>query len=216
MNNVLKIKVCGNQNQNNTLDVIKLNPDMMGFIFFKPSSRYCNPNDLDIYINAVDSDILKIGVFVNESVENVLQITKQLNLDIIQLHGDETVDYCTQIDLNTEAKIIKVFRIDDRFNFDQTALFLEVCDYYLFDTKTIKYGGSGKKFNWQTLNQYTAQKPFILSGGITPNDLNKILDINHNQLIGIDINSGFESCPGIKDIDKLSKFISEIRKQHEL
>ena len=126
-------------------------------------------------------------------------------MDYIQFHGNEDVGFCQQASGN--FKIIKAFRVDEKFDFEQTKHYEDFCKYFLFDTNTKSYGGSGKKFNWDILHKYNGNIPFILSGGIQPEDYQIIKEVNHPGFAGIDLNSGFELSPGIKDIKKLKPFL---------
>jgi phosphoribosylanthranilate isomerase len=153
--------------------------------------------------------IQKVGVFVNSDLDKLIEITEFNKLDYIQLHGDEDPAYCLLLK-EKGIKIIKVFRIDDQFDFMQTVAFDDIADYFLFDTKAKQYGGTGKKFNWAKLNEYKGTIPFLLSGGIGPDDYGGIQEIKNERLLGVDINSGFEIEPGLKDISMIKRFIEKI------
>lgn len=207
----MKIKVCGLKEPKNIEEVASLRPDMMGFIFYPESPRYVNNLNPDV-LNRIPKSIKKVGVFVNEDLETVLAKIEFYRLDAIQLHGFENEDLLKKIKEKTNITIIKAFPIMTIDNFKVTVKYEDVSDYFLFDTETDVYGGSGQKFNWSILNAYKGQKEFILSGGISPDDIVAILDINHPKMYGVDLNSKFEVKPGVKDIEKLRTFIKEIRK----
>ena len=153
----------------------------------------------------------KVAVFVDENVFEILALAKNLDFEWIQLHGKENPKTC-QILKNHRLKLLKAFNIDEKFNFDTTKAYEEIVDYFLFDTKTNLPGGSGKKFNWNVLEKYEGNTPFFLSGGLKPEDAQKIKNIDHAQFAGVDLNSGFEDGPGLKNIEKLKKFIEEIKR----
>jgi len=184
--------------------VAALKPDMMGFIFYPKSPRYAEPLDAAA-LNALPSSIKKIGVFVNESLENILTIAYKYQLDGVQLHGVELVKMCAELK-KVGYIVIKAFPIATAYNFKVTKDYEGACDYFLFDTKTEAYGGSGLKFNWAMLDEYKGETPFILSGGIAADDAKALLKIEHPRFAGIDLNSKFEVSPGLKDVEKLNLF----------
>ena len=206
MEKKLKVKICGLKYPGNILAVSALKPDFMGFIFYPKSPRYAEPLDINT-LNALPPTIKKIGVFVNENLENILTIAYKYNLDGLQLHGTELVDMCHELK-KTGYLVIKAFPIAEAYNFKVTKAYEGACDYFLFDTQTNSYGGSGVKFNWQILKEYTGETPFLLSGGIAADDAEAILKIEHPQFAGIDLNSKFELKPGLKNISLLKEFIS--------
>lgn len=211
MKTALKVKVCGMKFPENIKEVVALEPDMIGFIFYPKSPRYAEPLDLKA-LESIPPSIKKIGVFVNEDLENILTEVYKYKLDGVQLHGTEMVKMC--IDLrDTGLIIIKAFPIAEAFNFKVTNHYEGVCDYFLFDTKTDVFGGSGTKFDWKMIREYNGQTPFILSGGIALDDVDDILDIEHPKMVGVDLNSRFEFSPGLKDIHKLKRFIHRLKAQ---
>lgn len=179
--------------------------DLMGFIFYPKSPRYLN--SFPAYL---PKQVKRVGVFVNEEMEKVRSYASAYSLDYIQLHGNESTAYCQSL-REHGLQIIKAFPISDVNDIDLTEEYENVCDLFLFDTKTIAYGGSGKQFNWDLLTAYQGETPFLLSGGIGLSSVQDLLDFQHPRLIGYDLNSCFESAPGRKDIRKLQKFIKEIR-----
>ena len=204
------VKICGMRFPENIAAVAALKPDFMGFIFYHKSPRYAEPLDIDA-LNALPSTIKKIGVFVNENLENILTIAYKYKLDGLQLHGTELVDMCTELK-RLGYIVIKAFPIAESYNFKVTKDYEGACDYFLFDTQTDAYGGSGVKFNWAMLEEYKGQTPFLLSGGIAADDAEAILKIEHSKFAGIDLNSKFEVKPGLKNVELLRVFLKEIRK----
>lgn len=193
----------------NIRSVADLQPDFMGFIFYPKSPRYAEPLDFDT-LNSLPKSIKKIGVFVNLDLEDILTIVFKYNLDGVQLHGSENVEICRKLK-DTGLLVLKAFPIADAYNFNVTKTYEGACDYFLFDTKTEAYGGSGVKFDWSILNEYKGETPFLLSGGIAADDAEAILKIEHPKFTGIDLNSKFEVSPGLKNVEVLSGFLKEIR-----
>jgi len=201
----MKIKVCGMKYPENIKELVNLPIDMMGLIFYEKTKRYAGnlpANEL----RDVPANIQKVGVFVNASEEDIFEKIKEYDLQIVQLHGDESPDFCREIK-KTGIKVIKSFSIEGIDDFEKLHLYEDTCDYFLFDTKTPLYGGSGNKFDWEILSSYNGQTPFILSGGIGLEDVESIKKLQNPKLYGIDLNSRFEISPGEKDIEKLRKFI---------
>ncbi len=213
----MKIKVCGNE------DILQLQEmdkpaamgskiDYAGFIFYEPSSRYVLKNLSGKEVKNANLSIEKVGVFVNDSEEEIMKQVDDFGLDIVQLHGDETPTFCQRI--SDKIKVIKAFRISDQdTNIDWLVKeYDEVCDYYLFDKGAPGlYGGTGQKFNWNLLQKAKISKPFFLSGGIDINDVEALRKIKHPFFYGVDINSKFEISPGVKDMDKVKKFVNELK-----
>ncbi len=199
------IKVCGLTTPTQFLELDEMGQvDLLGIIFFNQSKRYVTA------LTIPSTTVPKVGVFVNQEVNSIHSTAKRYGIKTIQLHGDETPEKCAI--LKKEYTIIKAFGIDDSFNFDKLIDYQPVVDYFLFDTKTAKYGGSGRSFNWKILDQYQLDKPFILSGGINPKSLQSIREFHHPLLAGYDLNSGFETIPGVKDIDLLAQFIQSLKR----
>ena len=149
----------------------------------------------------------RVGVFVDEDMEQVKRMVHEYALDIIQLHGHESPDYCQQL---REWKVIKAFNIATPSDLESTKPYEGIADYFLFDTKGKSVGGNGEKFDWSVLNNYEGKTPFLLSGGIGPDDAERINAFHHPQLVGIDLNSGFETSPTMKDPALLRTFLSQI------
>ena len=205
----MKIKVCGLNDVANVTEVLQLQPNFMGFIFYDKSARNCT-----IANNVVRELKLgktkKVGVFVNETREKLLQTVNDFGLDYVQLHGGESVAYCKEL-VASGLKLIKAFSIDDSFDMNDTNAF-QFCDYLLFDTKGKNPGGNGTQFNWGVLNKYKGAVPFILSGGLELKHLSSLQEISQSYplLSVLDINSKFEIKPGLKNIDLVGEFINGI------
>jgi len=206
----LRIKVCGMRNLDNISGVIADLPDYLGFIFYPKSKRFVGLEPSSDILSAIPDTIKKVGVFVDETPEEVFEICKNWKLDVAQLHGNETPEYCQQIQ-SSGITVFKAFSVDEQFDFEKLNKYSGVCDYFLFDTKGRLPGGTGQKFNWQLLENYLMNVPFFLSGGIEPDDVEAIGNFHHPELFGIDINSGFEISPALKDVEKVKKFMNEIR-----
>lgn len=206
---MIKLKVCGMKYQDNIRQLAELEPDFIGFIFYEKSKRYVT-NGLDIKSLNIPKSIKKVGVFVNSTIEVINEKVQLYKLDFVQLHGNESVEFCRELK-QAGIKIIKAFQIDEDFDFFVIERYETVCDYFLFDTKTKLYGGSGNKFNWQILEKFNNQKPFFLSGGIDMEDVDEIKKLKNLNIFAIDINSRFEINPGNKDIEKIKEFIKSMQ-----
>ena len=198
----MKLKVCGMKH--NTAEVAKLQPDYLGFIFYDKSSR-----DFDDVIPVLPNTIKKVGVFVDENVEVIVDKIEKHKLDVLQLHGHESPEICRLLK-STNKEIIKVFSIKDEFDFSVLNEYEDVCDYFLFDTKGKLPGGNGYTFNWDVLKNYPSTKPYFLSGGIGLNEMDKIKAFKESSsskyCYAIDVNSKFEIEPGLKNSEELEKF----------
>ena len=188
----------------NISEIESLRPDFMGFIFYNKSKRFFDQSEL-----ILDDNIKRVGVFVDQEIEYIKSKILKFKLDFVQLHGSEDVDFCTS--LKSIIKIIKVFKINNDFNFKSTKMFESVSDYFLFDTKSNLHGGSGEKFDWNILKNYEGEKPFFLSGGIDLNDIKEIKEIQiSHPIIGVDINSRFELQNLKKDRNKIKLFKNKL------
>ncbi len=188
----------------NIKDISYLKPDYMGFIFYPPSKRFIGVDFETQFLKTVTTDIIKTGVFVNATFDEVIEFGKLYGMQAIQLHGDESPGFCKKVK-SAGFILIKAFGVNDTFDFKQLETYENHVDFYLFDTKTSSYGGSGQTFSWQILDKYVLGKPFLLSGGINLENLSEVIKVKHSQLYGIDINSGFETEPGLKDIEKVKR-----------
>jgi phosphoribosylanthranilate isomerase len=242
----LIIKVCGMREPSNIAKLQELEVDWMGMIFFKKSSRNV---EQPIFIK---KEIPRVGVFVNEEIDFIFKKITDYQLDFVQLHGDESADFCKKIKetsrsesrdhptdcekrdivaarkrftpsltsrnpkddglvVSSPKKIIKVFSVGNDFDFSILKPYEAVVDYFLFDTKGENRGGNGVAFNWDILKKYNSEVPFLLSGGINSDSVEAIKNFQHPKMVGIDINSRFESEPALKDIQKIKTFIHELR-----
>jgi phosphoribosylanthranilate isomerase len=208
----LLIKVCGIKSPVNREALSASGIDLMGFIFYPRSKRYIGNLPEAEKKQLFATPVPRVGVFVNEKIPEVLHQAEKYALSYIQLHGDEDPAYCREV-RKAGFHVIKSFGISSSFSFASTSYFTEVSDYFLFDTKAASYGGTGKKFNWTLLDQYTGEKPFLLSGGIQPEDANLLREIRHPKLAGFDLNSGFEDHPGWKNIHKINAFIHTLKRE---
>ncbi len=208
----MKLKVCGMKY--NPGAVAALQPDYLGFIFWDKSARYFEGE-----IPRLPSTIKKVGVFVDEQPNKVVDIVTTYRLDAVQLHGNESASYCGQLRKRLEGiEIIKVFSIRDSFDFTELTPFEDHCDYYLFDTKGKLPGGNGYAFNWEVLKDYPSTKPYFLSGGIGLENVPAIEAFlqrpEAKYCYALDVNSRFEDKAGLKNIDRIQQFKKLLR--HEL
>ncbi|MBI5009636.1 MAG: phosphoribosylanthranilate isomerase [Bacteroidia bacterium] len=207
----IKIKICGMLEKENIRQVAEMNPDMIGFIFYPSSPRYAGNID-PVILNDIPHGIIKTGVFVNSSFDQITGTISKYSLGMVQLHGKETPEFCFRLK-ETGIPVIKAFGISGDFDFNECSKYISSTDYFLFDTSVRGYGGSGKKFDWKILDRYIFHHPFILSGGIGPGDTEIIASIKNKELRGVDINSRFEIKPGVKDVILIRNFISDIRQK---
>ena len=207
----MKLKVCGMKINDNIKEVAKLLPDFMGFIFWPKTKRFFSEKEISI-----PNHVKKVGVFVNQDLDLIKKNVKKFGLDFVQLHGNENQEFCSEV--NSFCKVIKVFHLSENFNFEKLIPYEKLCEYYLFDTKSEKYGGSGQKFNWSVLKNYSSSKGFFLSGGIDISDVNRIIELKKMKLpiFGIDVNSKFEIRPGLKNKTKIEKLINKLNNENIL
>jgi phosphoribosylanthranilate isomerase len=199
----LHIKVCGMNDPVNISEVSMLDIDYMGFIFYPSSPRFVGEH---FVLPRLTSRIKRVGVFVNESTKSIRTKAAEFGLDHIQLHGSESPQQC--IELRTDGlKIIKVFSVDDEFDFEETLPYRDVSDFFLFDTKGKHFGGNARKFNWSVLNKYDQEVPFFLSGGLNDQNLSEGELFSKWNLHAVDVNSGVEDSPGLKSVNAISKVV---------
>jgi len=211
---MIRVKVCGLNDPSNVKVISECGPDFIGFIFYRSSKRFVGKYpDKSLFIN-VPEGINKTGVFVNEKSPRILEWAKFAELNIIQLHGNESVKYCKSLRA-TGLLIIKTFGVGTDFDPGITDRYSDACDYFLFDTKSEQYGGSGGKFDWNLLGNYHFKKPFFLSGGIGPEDTSIGATLENHQFYAVDVNSRFEISPGIKDAVKVRNFINNLKKYNK-
>ena len=202
------IKTCGMRDADNIRAVSELGIDWMGFIFWAPSSRYVSEKP-----TFLPTRQKRVGVFVDARIEEVKSKADEYALDLIQLHGSESPAFCERLKANSRQQLIKAFNIATQEDLQQTIPYEGLVDYFLFDTKAKMVGGNGTQFDWSVLSAYQGNTPFLLSGGIGPDDAEKVRNFHHPQLAGIDLNSRFELSPALKDIEKLKQFITEYNEQ---
>ena len=204
------IKVCGMREAENIREVEALGIDMMGFIFWPKSSRYVSQRP-----DYLPKRVKRVGVFVDEDPEQVKRLADDYGLDYIQLHGHETPEVISF--LRTPAlphpRILKAFNISTAEDLLQTQPYEGLVDGFLFDAKGKSVGGNGEKFNWDVLDAYQGNTPFLLSGGIGPDDAERVNAFYHPKCIGIDLNSRFELAPGLKDVNALRRFVNDINRK---
>jgi phosphoribosylanthranilate isomerase len=204
-NKEIKLKVCGMREGENILALAKLLPDYMGFIFYGPSKRYAAEMLDKKVLATLPSSIVKTGVFVNETLEEIKKITQAYGLTAVQLHGHETPQLCTALRL-AGLQVIKVVHVEASTGWESLAAYELVCDYFLFDTADASWGGTGRTFDWNILKDYPSEKPFFLSGGIGIEQLPLPEVVLQKPLWALDINSRFETSPGLKDIESIKAF----------
>ena len=221
------IKVCGMRDARNIREVSQLGVDMIGMIFYPKSPRYVEMQSShagiipdyakeDINIKSSKSPA-RVGVFVDDMVQNIVTRVVNYHLDYVQLHGNEPREMCENLrstldpDIRPGIKIIKAISVSDASDIQKYKEYVGAVDLFLFDTKCKTVGGSGRQFDWQVLEQYDGEVPFLLSGGIGPDDASRLHAFHHPQCIGIDLNSRFEIEPGVKDVEKLKGFLNEIQ-----
>lgn len=201
----IALKVCGMRDAQNIKELTRLKPQYVGFIFYDKSKRFVGEDFDEQVMGVLSKTIKKTGVFVNADPSYIKEKVNRYQLDAVQLHGDETPEYCHQIK-EFGVQIINVFSVGESFDFEVVLPFGECSDFYLFDTKGKERGGNGVSFNWKILNNYKQEKPFFLSGGIGPESIELITNFNHPKCVAIDINSQFETSPGLKDINTIWAF----------
>ncbi len=205
----MKLKICGLRDPKNIERLLELQPDFVGFIFYKNSKRHAG-DVLDEGFSRKISGAKKVGVFVDEQPAQILATAEKYGLDAIQLHGNESPEDCKLLK-NSGLQVIKAFSVGSDFDFSKTKIYENVADFFLFDTKGDAPGGNGMPFDWSILKKYRGETPFFLSGGIAADDAEKIVKISHPKLAGVDINSCFETAPGLKNVGEVARFRQQIR-----
>ncbi len=231
------IKVCGMRDAQNISDVTGLDVDMIGFNFWPKSKRFVSmiraqaaivpdysqerlnemANESGSRQHSIPQRVKRVGVFVDEMPQTIITHVYNYSLDYIQLHGEESPTVIDNLkstmvpDIVDDIKFIKAFGISSAEDFKQCDAFEGKADLMLFDYKTPERGGSGKHFDWSLLNAYQGTTPFLLSGGIGPDDAEEIMQINHPMFAGVDVNSRFETAPAMKDVERLRGFVNQLR-----
>ena len=203
----MNTKVCGITQLKQLQQLDGLDIDFAGLIFYKDSPRYVGDKIAAADLKDSDFDLKKVGVFVNASYDEIMQVVEDYGLDVVQLHGDESPDLCDE--LSEDVEVIKAFKVkDSKVSIDEmVADYDEVCDYYLFDTASSEVeGGTGKQFDWKVLSKAKIEKPFFLSGGIGVDDIAKVKAFKHPDYYAVDINSKVEKEPGVKDMGLVLQF----------
>lgn len=208
MSKQVAIKICGLKDPANMHEVVSLNPQYIGFIFYPLSARFVG--DLDIENLRAIKNVKKTAVFVNSSLAYIKEIVNKYQFEAVQLHGNEDPELCKEVK-KIGVEVIKAFGVDNNFDFSILEEYLPVTDYFLFDTKTSKHGGSGKTFDWDVLKQYPYSKPYFLSGGISPDNFMDAYTFEDDRLYALDLNSRFELSPGVKNINLLKQIFKTNR-----
>jgi phosphoribosylanthranilate isomerase len=214
MADALKIKVCGMKDPENLEKVLDLRPDFVGYIFFRGSRRFVGTDPDPALFSLPQNRSIRVGVFVNEPQGSMEQHVSSGNLDLVQLHGQESPLYCKNL-VNEGVHVIKALDPGMIAEPGKLQEYYGVVHYFLFDTPVSSHGGSGKKFNWELLKPYELPVPYFLSGGIGPGDEADIHRMQGMWLHGVDLNSRFESAPGVKDVSLLEAFMGKIRNGSE-
>ena len=202
------------RNSLNINELLGVKPEFMGFIFYEKSPRFVGDSlDADL-LKSFPRNVKKVGVFVNATADYILQNVRKYALDFIQLHGNETPDFCKNLKLKG-INIIKAFRVDNSFIFSQLNNYKPHCDFFLFDAKAEcrpddNYGGNGITFDWNILKKYDNEKPFFLAGGIDLDNIDNLEELDNLKIYALDVNSKFEISPALKDIEKLKILISKM------
>lgn len=203
----IKLKVCGMRDPANIAEVAALQPDYIGFIFYEKSPRFVGD---DFKMPAIPVAINRVGVFVNETTATIVDKVNRYKLDFVQLHGNESSAQC--LELNDQGvKIIKAFSVDKDFKFESVEPYANCVSYFLFDTKGKYFGGNATVFDWSLLQKYTLQIPFFLSGGISIDNVSAVQEIGNSNLHSIDVNSGVELSPGVKDVNEIKDLKRAVR-----
>nr|WP_297145276.1 phosphoribosylanthranilate isomerase [uncultured Prevotella sp.] len=217
------IKVCGMRDADNIRDISALGVDMIGLIFYPPSPRYVQQFSsgagiIPDYAPDMGKTPLRVGVFVDDMPQNIVTRVYNYKLDYIQLHGNEPRETLENLratidpDIKPKVKIIKAISVSSAEDIKKYKEYVGAADLFLFDTECKTVGGSGEQFDWQVLQAYDGDVPFLLSGGIGPDDVERIKNFHHPKCIGIDLNSKFEIEPALKDVEKLKQFLVKVKR----
>lgn len=194
----------------NIAEIANLKPDLMGFIFYQNSARFIGNQLSKATFQSIPKSTKKVAVFVNESIEKIQEIYETYLFDFIQLHGNETSEFCRKLKTK-DINIIKAFAVDEDFDFTKLADFEAYCELFLFDTKGIYFGGNGQSFDWNLLQKYHLNTPFFLSGGIGLENIQAALNYKHPLLFGVDLNSRLELKPTLKSVEITEQIFKTIR-----
>ncbi len=204
------IKVCGMREPDNIRQIAQLPIDLMGGIFYHKSPRFIGDriDTAEAFAN-LPNTVKPVGVFVNAELSYLKEMKEQFSLAYLQLHGSESSEYCEEA--KKIAPVIKAFGLNSDFDFSKLREYENIVDLFVFDTSCKEHGGSGKKFDWDILAKYEGTTPFLLSGGIGPDDVDSIRSITHPSMAGVDLNSGFESKAAFKEFNLLQPFVSVLK-----
>ena len=208
--NSVKLKICGLKHKTNLFDVVEAGVDYVGMIFYEKSPRFVLDSLYPEDVWFLPDEVEKIGVFVNASFDEIKKYAKLYQLNLIQLHGNETPEVCKQLQ-DLGYGVIKAFGVDESFDFNSLNPYQSSVDFFLFDTKTSDHGGSGITFDWNILTNYTLDIPIFIGGGVGLENLNELLNFNFPFLYSVDMNSKLEIEPGLKDISKVQKAVELVK-----
>lgn len=211
---MIKVKVCGMREAANLAELVQIKPDFIGFIFYDKSPRFVGEALDENAMRAIPKSIKKVGVFVNSNPDYILRNVKKYDLQFVQLHGNETPDFCRNLKMRG-VNVIRAFSVDDNFNFTSLNNYKPHCDFFLFDAKGENAGGNGVVFDWNVLKRYDNDKPFFLSGGLSLDNIGQVAELSGMKIYGVDINSKFEIEPALKDIPKIQQLIEILRPVEE-
>jgi phosphoribosylanthranilate isomerase len=204
------IKICGMKYPQNIKEVAFLKPDMLGFIFYKKSSRYIGEDFDFTLLDDIREELATVAVFVNEELDKAEEIAARYGFEYVQLHGDESPDFCKVLD-QQGVKVIKAFSMHAAFDFEHLNDYAPCCSYFLFDTKGVNRGGNGMTFDWSVLEKYKLSVPFILSGGLGAENVSEAISLSYPHLMGLDFNSKIEQEPGLKSVEKARQIINHVK-----
>lgn len=207
----MRLKVCGMRDPENIRQLLQLKPDYLGFIFYEKSPRHVG-DQLDVtLLKSFPSTTEKVGVFVNAPIDYLKEQVQKYGLDLVQLHGDESVDYVAEL-YAVGIRVMKVFSVGESFDFKVLGQYNPFVEFFLFDTKGKERGGTGKTFNWSILKEYDLNVPFFLSGGIDTDNIDKLRELSGLPIHALDVNSRFELEPGLKDVSKVEQLSKTLNK----
>ncbi|MGY3090247.1 phosphoribosylanthranilate isomerase [Hymenobacter sp. UYAg731] len=206
----LLVKVCGMRDAAALAEIAALEPDFLGFIFAPKSPRFVGTTLAPELVRALPPTIWKVGVFVNETTENILATAHRFGLAAVQLHGHETPAQCEELN-EAGLLVMKAFPVGEAVDFTALLPYVPYCDYFLFDTKGAAPGGNGAIFDWNLLSAYNLPVPYFLAGGLGLEHAAELAALRLPGLAGVDLNSGFETAPGVKDAGRLAQMLTQLR-----
>ncbi|MCC3153494.1 phosphoribosylanthranilate isomerase [Hymenobacter sp. BT770] len=206
----LLVKVCGMRDAASLAEVAVLTPDFLGFIFAPASPRFLGEALAPELVQALPASIWKVGVFVNETTETIVTTAQRFGLAAVQLHGQETPAQCEELS-EAGLLVIKAFSVGKAVDFTALLPYVPHCDFFLFDTKGAAPGGNGTVFDWDLLKSYNLPVPYFLAGGLGLEHAPELAALRLPGLVGVDLNSGFETAPGVKDATRVGKMLKALR-----